>query len=341
MDLLFATLNLVTFFPLVGVLVILLLPRGATKAVRWTALLASLATFGFSLAMLGQFDAANPDLQLIVRAPWIRVAGWKIEYHLGVDGLSILLVLLTTLLMPIGILSTWTAVEERVKEFMIFFLLLEVGMMGVFLALDLFLFYIFWEFTLVPMYFLIGIWGGPRRMYAAVKFFLYTMAGSILMLLAILWLGLSQGTFSVPALIARRGVPAGVQIWLFLAFAAAFAIKVPMWPLHSWLPDAHVEAPTAGSVILAGVLLKMGTYGFLRFNLPLFPEAAVQPGALDGAPGGDRHPVRRGGVVRAEGRQEAGGLLVGQPPGFCHAGPVCPEPARASRAASCRWSTTA
>ena len=275
MDLLFATLNLVTFFPLVGVLVILLLPRGATKAVRWTALLASLATFGFSLAMLGQFDAANPDLQLIVRAPWIRVAGWTIEYHLGVDGLSILLVLLTTLLMPIGILSTWTAVEERVKEFMIFFLLLEVGMVGVFLALDLFLFYIFWEFTLVPMYFLIGIWGGPRRMYAAVKFFLYTMAGSILMLLAIVWLGLHQGTFSVPALL-HSGVPSGAQTWLFLAFAAAFAIKVPMWPLHSWLPDAHVEAPTAGSVILAGVLLKMGTYGFLRFNLPLFPEAAVR-----------------------------------------------------------------
>ncbi len=275
MDLLFATLTVVTFFPLAGVLVILLLPRGATKAVRWTALLASLATFGFSLAMLGQFDAANPDLQLIVRAPWIRVAGWTIEYHLGVDGLSILLVLLTTLLMPIGILSTWSAVEERVKEFMIFFLLLEVGMVGVFLALDLFLFYIFWEFTLVPMYFLIGIWGGPRRMYAAVKFFLYTMAGSILMLLAIVWLGLHQGTFSVPSLL-QSGVPSGVQTWLFLAFAAAFAIKVPMWPLHSWLPDAHVEAPTAGSVILAGVLLKMGTYGFLRFNLPLFPEASVR-----------------------------------------------------------------
>jgi NADH-quinone oxidoreductase subunit M len=275
MDLLFATLNLVTFFPLVGVLVILLLPRRATNAVRWTALLASLATFGLSLAMLGQFDAANPELQLVVRAPWIRVAGWTIEYHLGVDGLSILLVLLTTLLMPIGILSTWSAVEERVKEFMIFFLLLEVGMVGVFLALDLVLFYIFWEFTLVPMYFLIGIWGGPRRMYAAVKFFLYTMAGSILMLLAIVWLGLNQGTFSVPVLL-QGGVPAGVQIWLFLAFAAAFAIKVPMWPLHSWLPDAHVEAPTAGSVILAGVLLKMGTYGFLRFNLPLFPVAAVK-----------------------------------------------------------------
>ena len=275
MNFLFATLNLVTFFPLVGILVILLIPRGAKNALRWTALLASLATFGFSLAMLAQFEAANPALQLVVRAPWIRLAGWTIEYHLGVDGLSILLVLLTTLLMPIGILSTWSAVEERVKEFMVFFLLLEVGMVGVFLALDLFLFYIFWEFTLVPMYFLIGIWGGPRRMYAAVKFFLYTMAGSILMLLAIVWLGLDQGTFSVPALL-QSSLPADTQIWLFLAFAAAFAIKVPMWPLHSWLPDAHVEAPTAGSVILAGVLLKMGTYGFLRYNLPLFPAAAVR-----------------------------------------------------------------
>ena len=275
MDLLFATLNLVTFFPLVGVLVILLIPRGAKNAMRWTALAASLATFGFSLAMLAQFDASNPALQLVVRATWIRLAGWSIEYHLGVDGLSILLVLLTTFLIPIAILSTWSAVEERLKEFLAFFLLLEVGMVGVFLALDLFLFYVFWEFTLVPMYFLIGIWGGPRRMYAAVKFFLYTMAGSILMLLAIVWLGLNQGTFSLPALL-QGSIPAEIQFWLFLAFAAAFAIKVPMWPLHSWLPDAHVEAPTAGSVILAGVLLKMGTYGFLRFNLALFPAAAVQ-----------------------------------------------------------------
>ena len=159
---------------------------------------------------------------------------------------------------------------------MIFFLMLEIGMVGVFLSLDLFLFYVFWEFTLVPMYFLIGVWGGPNRVYAAIKFFLYTMAGSVLMLLAILWLGISQGTFSVPELLASASIPGNIQIWLFLAFAAAFAIKVPMWPLHSWLPDAHVEAPTAGSVILAGVLLKMGTYGFLRFNLSLFPAASVK-----------------------------------------------------------------
>ena len=276
MNFLLNPLILVTFFPLVGVLALLFIPADKKKALRWTALIASLATFCLSIWMLTQFRASNPELQLGFSLPWIQVAGWNITFAMGVDGLSVLLVLLTTFLSPIAILSTWTAVEERVKDFMIFFLLLEVGMLGVFLAQDLFLFYIFWEFTLVPMYFLIGIWGGPRRIYAAIKFFLYTMAGSILMLLAILWLGIYQQTFSVPELIAKGGIPGNVQMWLFLAFAAAFAIKVPMWPLHSWLPDAHVEAPTAGSVILAGVLLKMGTYGFLRFNLFLFPEAAVK-----------------------------------------------------------------
>jgi len=279
MDFLTNPLNLVTLFPLVGVLVLLFLPSEKKNLLRWTALFASLATFGLSIWMLTLFRQAEVAdagaLHLTISLPWIQVAGWNITYAMGVDGLSILLVLLTTFLTPISILSTWTAVEERVKDFMTFFLLLEVGMLGVFMAQDLFLFYIFWEFTLVPMYFLIGIWGGPRRIYAAIKFFLYTMAGSILMLLAILWLGIYQSTFSVPELIAKGGIPANIQLWLFLAFAAAFAIKVPMWPLHSWLPDAHVEAPTAGSVILAGVLLKMGTYGFLRFNLPLFPQAAV------------------------------------------------------------------
>ncbi|NTW12980.1 MAG: NADH-quinone oxidoreductase subunit M, partial [Anaerolineales bacterium] len=269
-------LTLLTFFPLVGVVVLLFIPSDRKPALRWTALGTSLVVFAMSLWVLAQFDASNVDLQLVARYDWITVAGWNIQYYLGIDGLSILLVLLTAFLTPISILSTWTAVEERVKDFMIFFLLLEVGMMGVFLAQDLFLFYIFWEFTLVPMYFLIGIWGGPRRIYAAVKFFLYTMAGSILMLLAILWLGIYGQTFSVPDLVAQANIPSNIQWWLFLAFTAAFAIKVPMWPLHSWLPDAHVEAPTAGSVILAGVLLKMGTYGFVRFNLPLFPEAAVR-----------------------------------------------------------------
>jgi NADH-quinone oxidoreductase subunit M len=276
-------LNLVTFFPLLGVLVLLFLPSGKKTLLRWTALLISLVTFGLSIWMLTMFDRTNPDLQLGIALPWIQVAGWNISYSMGIDGLSILLVLLTTFLTPISILSTWKAVEERVKDFMLFFLLLEVGMLGVFMAQDLFLFYIFWEFTLVPMYFLIGIWGGPRRIYAAIKFFLYTMAGSILMLLAILYVGIQAGTFSVPELMTvlpglytAGTIAFGAQMLMFLAFSAAFAIKVPMWPLHSWLPDAHVEAPTAGSVILAGVLLKMGTYGFLRFNLPLFPEAAVK-----------------------------------------------------------------
>ncbi len=275
MEFLLQPLTLLTFFPLVGILILFFIPSDRKDALRWTALITTLITFVISLWVLTMFRASDTSLQLPARYNWIQVAGWDIQYYLAVDGLSILLVLLTAFLTPISILSTWTAVEERVKDFMVFFLLLEIGMMGVFLAQDLFLFYIFWEFTLVPMYFLIGIWGGPRRIYAAIKFFLYTMAGSILMLLAILWLGIYGRTFSVPDLIGIDIDPT-TQMWLFLAFAAAFAIKVPMWPLHSWLPDAHVEAPTAGSVILAGVMLKLGTYGFLRFNIPLFPESAVR-----------------------------------------------------------------
>src|SRR5512136_2935888 len=276
MDLLLHPLTLTTFLPILGVLVILFLKPEWKNTIRWVALVTSIATFVISVVMLSYFQVGNPEMQMEVNVPWFNFAGWTISFHLGVDGLSVLLVVLTTLLTPLSILSTWTAIEDRVKEFMIFFLLLELGMVGVFVSLDLFLFYIFWEFSLVPMYFIIGMWGGPRRMYAALKFFLYTMAGSILMLLAILWLGINQGTFSVPDLIARGSIPANIQFWLFLAFGAAFAIKVPMWPLHSWLPDAHVEAPTAGSVILAGVLLKMGTYGFLRFNLSMFPQAALK-----------------------------------------------------------------
>ncbi|RJP54254.1 MAG: NADH-quinone oxidoreductase subunit M [Anaerolineaceae bacterium] len=283
MEFLLQPLTLLTFFPILGVLVILFMNSEMKNAIRWVALVTSLLTFGISLWVFSMFSASNPDLQLEAKYPWIHVAGWNIYYYLAVDGLSVLLVLLTAFLTPISILSTWTAVEERVKDFMLFFLLLEVGMTGVFLAQDLFLFYIFWEFTLVPMYFLIGIWGGPRRVYAAIKFFLYTMAGSILMLLAIIYLGIKADTFNLPTMLVRLpdlyatgAITAGTQMFLFLAFTAAFAIKVPMWPLHSWLPDAHVEAPTAGSVILAGVLLKMGTYGFLRFNIPLFPNAAIQ-----------------------------------------------------------------
>ncbi len=275
MDVLFSTLTLVTFFPLAGAAILLFVSPEQKTTLRWTALATALITFGLSLLMLAQFNAAAPGFQLVVRAPWFAVGDFVSDFYLGLDGISVLLVLLTTFLTPIAIASTWEAVQERVKEFMIFFLLLETGMVGVFLALDLFLFYVFWEFTLLPMLFLIGIWGGERRTYAAVKFFLYTFAGSIFMLVAIIWIGLAYGTFSVTALLAQ-GFPAGVQTWLFLAFAIAFAIKVPVWPLHSWLPDAHVEAPTAGSVILAGVLLKLGTYGFMRFNLGLFPQAAVQ-----------------------------------------------------------------
>ncbi len=276
MQYLFATLTVVTFFPLVGVVVLLFLKPEQKNTIRWVALITSLITFVLSLLMLAQFNPQEPGLQLVVRAPWIQIgSSWNIEFHMGVDGISLLLILLTTMLTPISIASTWDAIQDRVREFMIFFLLLEVGMVGVFLAQDLFLFYIFWEFTLVPMYFLIGIWGGPRKIYAAIKFFLYTMAGSILMLLAILWLGVNMGTFSVPEIIAR-GVPVAMQGLLFWGFFAAFAIKVPIWPLHSWLPDAHVEAPTAGSIILAGVMLKLGTYGFVRFNLFMFPQASMQ-----------------------------------------------------------------
>ncbi|MBX3036130.1 MAG: NADH-quinone oxidoreductase subunit M [Anaerolineales bacterium] len=276
MEFILQPLTLLTFFPLIGVLVILFMNAEQKNAIRWVALGTSLITIGISLWVFSMFDSTNPNLQLEAKYSWINVARFNIYYYLAVDGLSILLVLMTTVLTAISILCTWSAIEDRVKDFMAFFLLLEVGMTGVFLAQDLFLFYIFWEFTLVPMYFIIGIWGGPRRVYAAIKFFLYTMAGSILMLLAILWLGIYGNTFSVPELIEKGNIPANIQIWLFLAFTIAFAIKVPMWPVHSWLPDAHVEAPTAGSVILAGVLLKMGTYGFIRFNIPLFPDATVQ-----------------------------------------------------------------
>ena len=270
-----SSILLLVFFPVVGFLVILGLKEEWKNAIRWTALATSLVTFALAVCVLAQFDPAKPGLQVVYDGLWSQVAGATISFSFGVDGLSILMVLLTAFLTPLAILSTWNAVADKVKGFMLFFLLLEMGMLGVFTAQDLVLFYIFWEFTLIPMYFLIGIWGGARRIYATVKFFLFTMSGSVLMLLGIIYLGLQLHTFSVPALIAGREVFAGAQMWLFIYFAAAFAIKVPIWPFHSWLPDAHVEAPTAGSVILAGVMLKMGTYGFLRFNLPLFPQASL------------------------------------------------------------------
>lgn len=269
-------LTFLTFFPLLGVLVLLLLKpfkKDSDNAIRGVAIATSAVTLLISVGLLLQFDRNNPALQFVEQVSWIP--SWGIQYYMGVDGISILMVMLTTIISLLAIIASWSAIKEQKLMYYVLMLLLQVGMMGVFLAQDLFLFYIFWEFTLIPMYFLIGIWGGSRRVYAAIKFFLYTMAGSLLMLLAILYMGITNGTFALPDLIAGREAFANVQTWLFLGFGIAFAIKVPIFPFHSWLPDAHTEAPTAGSVILAGILLKMGTYGFIRFNLPLFPQASV------------------------------------------------------------------
>jgi NADH-quinone oxidoreductase subunit M len=273
-------LSLVVFLPAVGAVIIGLLPRGARdETMKRAALAVALLTFLVSLPLYTGFDARMADYQFQERRPWLPSLG--ISYHVGIDGISLLLVLLTTFLMPITLLASWQAIEKRWKEFAVTMLLLETGMLGVFVALDLFLFYVFWEAMLIPMYLVIGVWGGTNRVYAAVKFVLYTLAGSLLMLVAILALFFQHGaatgnyTFDLPVL-AQYVLPGGrVQNLLFLAFALAFAIKVPMFPFHTWLPDAHVEAPTPGSVILAGVLLKMGTYGFLRFCLPLFPQASL------------------------------------------------------------------
>ena len=265
------------FLPLIGVALLLLVDRHHEAAIKHLAFAISVLTFLLSLQLYFGFQLEVAGLQFVEQRPWIPDYG--IQYHVGVDGISLLLILLTTFLTAIAILSSYTAITTSVKEYMICMLLLETGMLGVFVALDLVLFYIFWEGMLIPMYFLIGIWGGPRRIYATIKFFLYTMAGGVLMLVAIIALyylnsGRPGGEFTFDLLkIYGLELPFATQAWLFLAFAVAFAIKVPMFPFHTWLPDAHVEAPTAGSVILAGVLLKMGTYGFLRFALPLFPEA--------------------------------------------------------------------
>lgn len=270
-------LTILTFLPLLGVLVILLLKpfkRENDNLIKQIALAASAATLVMSLVVLAGFDKSVSGLQMVDRVKWIP--SWGIQYYVGVDGLSILMILLTSFISLLSVAASWSAIKTQIKQYYIFMLLMEVGMMGVFLAQDLFLFYVFWEFTLIPMYFLIGIWGGESRIYASIKFFLYTMAGSLLMLLAILYLGVTNGTFALPELIVERQLFADVQNILFLGFAIAFAVKVPIFPFHSWLPDAHTEAPTAGSIILAGVLLKMGTYGFVRFNLPLFPEASAE-----------------------------------------------------------------
>ncbi|MFO7681609.1 MAG: NADH-quinone oxidoreductase subunit M [Chloroflexota bacterium] len=267
-------LSVLIFFPLIGVLAILIAGRkeGRENLIKQIALWTSVITLLLSVVVLLGYDKSVAGLQMVEHYQWIPALG--ISYYLGVDGISILMVLLTAFISLIAVGASWTAITDQIKAYYIFMLLLEIGMMGVFLAQDLFLFYVFWEFTLIPMYFLIGIWGGGERVYAAIKFFLYTMAGSLLMLLAILYMGITNETFALPELIAGREAFASAQNMLFLGFAIAFAIKVPIFPFHSWLPDAHTQAPTAGSIILAGVLLKMGTYGFIRFNLPLFPQAS-------------------------------------------------------------------
>ncbi len=271
----FPLLSLITFLPLAGALIIMSF-RGEEAAVasnaRWTALWTSLITFGLSLILWFRFDKTSAEFQFIERLDWLPEFG--ISYAMGVDGISVLFVLLSTALTPLCILASWESVEKRVREYMVAFLILLTMMVGMFCAMDFLLFYVFFEAVLIPMFLIIGVWGGARRVYAAYKFFLYTLLGSVLMLLAIVALWYSAGTTSIPEL-NEFDIPFAMQVWLFLAFFASFAVKVPMWPVHTWLPDAHVEAPTAGSVILAGVLLKMGAYGFLRFSLPLLPEASA------------------------------------------------------------------
>ncbi len=272
------SLSLAIAIPAVTGVLLLLTPGGAVGVQRLVALLGSIVTLAVAVQVWSGFDPASAGMQFVEQAPWISAIG--ATYHVGIDGLSLLLVLLTAFLTPLALLGTSWSITARLKSYLAFFLLLEAAMIGVFVAQDLLLFYVFWEAMLIPMYFLIGIWGGGRRVYAAIKFFLYTMAGSVLMLVAILVLaflgGQQRGELSFDYAVIRTVlVSPGLERWLFLAFAVAFAIKVPLVPFHTWLPDAHVEAPTGGSVILAGVLLKMGTYGFLRFCLPFFPRASV------------------------------------------------------------------
>src|SRR6266566_8431852 len=272
-------LSIVLFAPLAGMLVLLLIPSSSKTAIKLWANLVGFACFLVSLPVATRFDKSIAGYQMVERADWIPSLGAK--YMVGVDGISLLLVMLTTVISFLSILSSWNAIEDRLKEYYAMFLLLETGMIGVFLSLDFFLFYVFWELVLVPMYFIIGVWGGPRKLYAAIKFFLYTLCGSVLMLLGILTLYFQYYeqfgvyTFEIAELM-KLTLPLLLQQWVFWSFFIGFAIKVPMFPFHTWLPAAHVEAPTAGSLILAGVLLKMGTYGFVRFSLPFFPQVVME-----------------------------------------------------------------
>jgi NADH-quinone oxidoreductase subunit M len=266
-------LTVVTFLPLVGALFIAFLneDEAGVRNARWVALWTTLIIFIISLILVWRFDPSSSDFQFTERRPWL---GGAITYAMGVDGISLPFVVLTTALLPICILASWTAIQRRVREYMIAFLVLETLMVGTFCALDLVLFYLFFEGGLIPMFLIIGVWGGPRRVYASFKFFLYTFLGSVLMLLAIMAMYWQAGTTDIPTLL-HHPFPMALQTWAWFAFLASFAVKLPMWPVHTWLPDAHVEAPTAGSVILAAILLKMGGYGFLRFSLPMFPEASA------------------------------------------------------------------
>lgn len=267
-------LSTVTFLPLVGALLILLIKddsEASRRNIRNVALLTTVFVFILSLVVWAGFDNSNPGFQMVEELDWM---GSGISYHMGVDGISVLFVVLSAFLMPLCILASWVSVEKRVKEYMIAFLILETLMIGVFCALDLFLFYVFFEASLIPMFIIIGVWGGKRRVYASLKFFLYTLLGSVLMLIAIMAMYWQAGTMNIVELL-QYNFPASMQTWLWLAFFASFAVKMPMWPVHTWLPDAHVEAPTAGSVILAGILLKLGGYGFIRFSLPMFPLASA------------------------------------------------------------------
>ncbi|MEO5807176.1 NADH-quinone oxidoreductase subunit M [Devosia sp.] len=263
-------LTLLTYLPLAGVVILLLTPKTALDAIRWIALATSLVVFALSLLMWRAFDASNAGFQFVVNVPWI---GDSIGYRVGVDGISMLFVVLSALLMPFCVLASWRSVEVRLREYMIVFLILETLMIGVFTTLDLAMFYVFFEGTLLPMFLIIGIWGGKRRIQASYKFFFYTFTGSVLMLLAIMAMYWNAGTTDISKLLTHE-FPAQMQGWLWVAFFASLAVKMPMWPFHRWLPEAHVEAPTAGSVILAAILLKLGGYGFLRFSLPMFPDAS-------------------------------------------------------------------